>query len=123
MNCWKIKDKMRHIVHPFKYGFWCKMCVGKQYGDKFIKLAMFWETYDSYAGDGDYGIVYAWTGNRKTWKELKYYKKFGIDDDGFVFIVPFFFAWFLVLPGTIVEHIKQIRECNRYSKDWREGKI
>lgn len=122
MNYWRLRNTVKYIIHPFKYGFWCQMCIGKMPLDKFIKLAMFWETYDSYAGDGDYGLVYAWTGNRKTWKELKYYKKLGMDDDGFVFTVPFFIAWLLVLPGTIIEYIKQIREYNRYSKDWRKSK-
>lgn len=67
---WFLKDKINHIIHPFKYGFWCIMCVGKTFYDKHPKLGMLWETYDSYAGDGDYGFNYWWTDYRKTWKEL-----------------------------------------------------
>ena len=101
---YKTKDTIRRLLHPhpFKNGFWCQLCiVDNKYFNKHPYLGMLWEEYDSYAGDGDYGWDYRWTGNRKTWKQLKYYKKFGMDDDGFVFIVPFFIAYLLVLPGTL----------------------
>lgn len=121
---WLLKDKINSIIHPFKYGFWCIMCVGKAFYDKHSKLGMLWETYDSYAGDGDYGFNYWWTGHRKTWKELHYYNKFGWDDEGyFQFILPFFLAWLIVLPGTIVYEVRRELEMRRYEKDWREGKI
>jgi hypothetical protein len=77
---------------------------------------MLWEEWDSYAGDGDYGWDYRWTGNRKTWKRLKCYKKFGIDDDGFVFIVPFFIAWLLVLPGSIDNKYKLEKEMKHFEE-------
>ena len=121
---WLLKDKIDGIIHPFKYGFWCMMCIGKAYYDKHPKLGMLWETYDSYAGDGDGGFDYWWTGYRKTWKELRWYKKFGWDEDGyFQFILPFFLAWLIVLPGTIVYEVRQELEMRRYDKDWREGRI
>ena len=121
---WILKDRINHIIHPFKYGFWCVMCVGKAFYDKTPKLGMLWETYDSYAGDGDYGFDYCWTGRRKTWKGLRYYNKLGWDEDGyFQFILPFFLAWLIVLPGTIVCEVKQELEMRRYEKDWREEKI
>lgn len=75
------------------------------------------KTWDSYAGDGDYGWDYRWTGNRKTWKELEWYKKFGIDDEGFVFIVPFFIAYLLVLPGTLY-HIHKLNKEMKYYEEY-----
>lgn len=40
------------------------------------------------------------------------------DGSGYQYInLTNFIAWFLVLPGTIVEHIKQIREYNLKLED------
>ena len=120
---WFIRNKVSRLLNPFKHGFWCQMCIGKDWRTERLQLGMFWEEWDSFAGDGDYGLVYAWTGNRKTWKELRHYKKFGMDDDGFVFIVPFFVAWLLVLPGTIIEWFKREKELAELDRLYREGKI
>lgn len=87
---WQTTQKIKRFFHPFKNGFWTILNIQK------FKLGMLWEEWDSYAGDGDYGWDYRWTGNRKTWKQLKWYNKFGIDDEGFVFTVPFFIAYLLV---------------------------
>ena len=103
----QMKESFKRICHPFKYGFWTIVNVKK------FKLGMLWEEWDSYAGDGDSGWDYRWTGNRKTWKGLKWYKKFGIDDEGFVFVVPFFIAYLLVLPGTLY-HIYELNEEMKY---------
>ena len=114
---YKKKDTIRRLLHPFKNGFWCQMCiVTDSYYTKHPYLGMLWETWDSYAGDGDYGWDYRWTGNRKTWKGLEWYKKFGIDDEGFVFILPFFIAYLLVLPGTLYH----IYKLNEEMKDFEE---
>ena len=50
---------------------------------------------------------------------------FGWDnDDGcFQFILPFFLAWLIVLPGTMACEARRELEMRRYEKDWREGKI
>ena len=99
---------------------WGEILIGFSQGKEYV----YPHTYDSYAGDGDCGFDYCWTGRRKTWKELRYYNKFGWDDDGyFQFILPFFLAWLIVLPGTIVCEVRQELEMRRYDKDWREGKI
>lgn len=109
LNLWKLTFK--RWLHPFKNGFWCIMAIGKADFDKHLTFGMLWEEWDSYIGDGDYGFNYFWTGYRKTWKELKYYKKFGIEDDGyFQFIVPYFIAWFLVLGGTLYHNYKLAKE-------------
>ena len=109
LNLWKLTFK--RWLHPFKNGFWCQMCiVTDSYYTKHPYLGMLWEEWDSYAGDGDYGWDYRYTGYRKTWKELKYYKKFGMDDEGFVFILPFFITWFLVLGGTLYNNYKLAKE-------------
>ena len=111
------KAAFHKLLHPFKYGFWCKLCiVTADYYTKHPYLGMLWETWDSYAGDGDCGWDYRWTGNRKTWKGLKWYKKFGIDDEGFVFTVPFFIAYLLVLPGTLYNIYKQNEEMKHFEE-------
>lgn len=120
---YKIKDTIRRLLHPhpFKNGFWCQLCiVTDSYYTKHPYLGMLWETWDSYAGDGDYGWDYRWTGNRKTWKGLKWYKKFGIDDEGFVFIVPFFIAYLLVLPGTLYNIHKLNEEIKYYNEHYND---
>ncbi len=83
-------------------------------------FGMLWETWNSYAGDGDYGYSYYWTGNRKTTKQLirEYpYCIFKINDDcGLDIVVPFFIAWLLVLPGTIYNRYQMDKEI----KYWQE---
>lgn len=116
------KTKINRFFHPFKYGFWCQMCiVTDSCYTKHPYLGMLWETWDSYAGDGDYGWDYRWTNNRKTWKQLEWYNKFGIEDEGFVFTVPFFIAWLVVLPGTIRCMLEE-RKAMKYftSKEYEE---
>ena len=112
------KAAFHKFLHPFKYGFWCIMNIGG-----FDHFGMLWEEWDSYAGDGDYGYSYYWTGNRKTTKQLivEYphcvYKP--NDDSGFDFVVPFFIAWLLVLPGSIYNKYKiekEIRYCEEYHR-------
>ena len=116
---YKTKDTIHRLLHPFKNGFWCQMCiVTDSYYTKHPYLGMLWEEWDSYAGDGDYGWDYRWTGNRKTWKELKWYKKFGIDDEGFVFIVPFFITYLLVLPGTLYNIHKLNEEIKHFNEHY-----
>lgn len=120
---YKTKDTIRRLLHPhpFKNGFWCQMCiVTDSYYTKHPYLGMLWEEWDSYAGDGDGGWDYRWTGNRKTWKGLKWYKKFGIDDEGFVFIVPFFIAYLLVLPGTLYNIYKLNEEIKYYNEHYND---
>ena len=113
------KAAFHRLLHPFKYGFWCQLCiVTDSYYTKHPYLGMLWETWDSYAGDGDYGWDYRWTGNRKTWKGLKWYKKFGMDDEGFVFIVPFFIAYLLVFPGTLYNIHKLNEEIKYYNEHY-----
>lgn len=114
---YKTKYTIRRLLHPFKNGFWCQLCiVTDSYYTKHPYLGMLWEEWDSYAGDGDCGWDYRWTGNRKTWKGLEWYKKFGIDDEGFVFIVPFFIAYLLVLPGTLYHIYKENKEMKRFEE-------
>lgn len=126
------KQLIKRLLHPFKNGFWCIMNIGGNY-----HFGMLWETWDSYAGDGDYGYSYYWTGNRKTTKQLivEYpHCVFKINDDcGFDIIVPFFIAWLLVLPGTIYNRYKLEQEIrfweeyhrthyfNEESMSWEEN--
>lgn len=118
---YRIKETFHKLLHPFKNGFWCQLCiVTDSYYTKHPYLGMLWETWDSYAGDGDYGWDYRWTGYRKTWKELKWYKKFGMDSDGFVFILPFFIAWLLVLPGTLYNIHKLNEEIKYYNEHYND---
>lgn len=42
-----------------------------------------------------------------------------MDDDGFVFIVPFFVAWILVLPGTIYNEYKIRKEIAHAEEYYR----
>ena len=122
LNLWKLT--FRRWLHPFKNGFWCIMAIGKSFYNNHLFFGMLWETWDSYAGDGDCGFEYFWTGNRKTWKQLKYYKKFGIEEDEyFQFIVPFFIAWFLVLGGTIYHNYKTRKEINDFVKFCEEKNL
>lgn len=108
------KAKIHVLLHPFKYGFWCILgwtdC--ESYG-KYSKFGMLWETYDSYGGDSDYGYSYFYTGNRKTTKDLwKNYRHciWKINDDGgFDFVLPFFLAWLIVLPGTIKNYFEEVK--------------
>ena len=115
---WQTTQKIKRFIHPFKNGFWCQLCiVCNDYFTKSPYLGMLWEEWDSYAGDGDYGWDYRWTGNRKTLKQLKWYKKFGMDDDGFVFTLPFFIAYLLVLPGTLY-HIYKLNEERKHFEEY-----
>lgn len=116
---YKTKDTIHRLLHPhpFKNGFWCQMCiVTDSCYTNHPYLGMLWEEWDSYAGDGDGGYNYRWTGNRKTWKQLKWYKKFGMDDEGFVFVVPFFIAYLLVLPGTLYNNYKLNEEIKYHDE-------
>lgn len=117
---YKTKWIIKEFLHPFKSGFWCIMAIGKPFYSNRFFFGMLWETWNSYAGDGDYGFEYFWTSNRKTWKELKWYNKFGIDDDGyFQFIIPYFLAWLLVLPGSIYNNYKLEKEIAKQNVYYR----
>ena len=103
-------------IHPFKEGFWCIMNISHFYG-----FGMLWESWDSYAGDGDYGYEYFWANNRKTTKQLIveyphciFKRNDDGDDTGFDFVLPFFIAWLLVLPGTICHNIRATKAINDF---------
>ena len=86
-----------------KYGFWTIVNIRK------FKLEMLWEEYDSYTGEGDYGYMPAYTGNRKTVKQMvKSYPDCifnPYNEDGFVFCLPFFISYILLfIPTLIYEH-------------------
>ena len=100
---WQTTQKIKRIIHPFKYGFWTIVNIQK------FKLGMLWEEWDSYAGDGDYGFIPAYTGNRKTTKQMErdYYDSiFRFDEfDGLVFCLPYFISFILLfIPTLIYEH-------------------
>lgn len=67
---------------------------------------MLWEDWDSYAGDGDYGYMFSYTGNRKTTKQMRreysdcIFNPFG--EDGFVFCLPFFVSYILLFIPTLI---------------------
>ena len=96
-----------------KKGFWCFVQFHK------FHWVMQWETYDGLNAEWDYGYVNYWTGNRKTFSELKNNYDcygWGYDYDGFTFVVPFFIAYLLVLKGTIRERISEWL----YFREWRK---
>ena len=97
---WQTTQKIRKIIHPFKYGFWTILNIQK------FKLGMLWEEWDSYAGDGDYGYIPAYTGNRKTTKQMIKWHPDCIfnprNDDGFVFCLPFFISYILLFIPTLI---------------------
>lgn len=100
---WQTTQKIKRIIHPFKYGFWTILNIKK------FKLGMLWEEWDSYAGDGDYGFMSTYTDNRKTTKQLiQGYSEslFRLDElDGFVFCLPFFISYILLfIPTLVYEH-------------------
>lgn len=100
-----------------KKGFWCFVQFHK------FHWQMMWETYDSWnGGEGDYGYVDYWTGNCKTFEELKWYDHYGwgYDEYGFTFVVPFFIAYILVLKGTIKERISTWLYFRRARKEAKE---
>ena len=109
---WRTKQLIYDFLHPFKKGFWCFINIQK------FKIGMLWETWCSYAGDGDYRYESFWTGNRKTTKQLKYYRLIEYDDyDGLVFVVPFFIAYILTIIGTIKHNIyvnKEMSDMHKY---------
>ena len=115
MLSYQAKQLIKSLLHPFKNGFWCIMNIGGNY-----HFGMLWEEWDSYAGDGDYGYSYYWTGNRKTTKQLivEYpHCVFKINDDcGLDIIVPFFIAWLLVLPGTIYNRYQMKKEIEYWQE-------
>ncbi len=121
------KAKLHVLLHPFKFGFWCILgwtdC--KSYGRN-SRFGMLWEEYDGYTGESDYGYSYFYTGNRKTtkdlWKNYRHciWKK--NDDGGFDFVLPFFFAWLIVLPGTIKNHFEEMKERKYFtSKEYHKA--
>lgn len=101
---YNIKESFKRILHPFKYGFWTIVNIQK------FKLGMLWEEWDSYAGDGDYGFISAYTGNRKTTRQMKrdYYDSFlRLDEfDGLVFCLPYFISFILLFIPTIIYEYK-----------------
>ena len=124
----QMKESFKRIFHPFKYGFWTIVNIKK------FKLGMLWEEWDSYAGDGDYGFISAYTGNRKTTKQMKrdYYDSiFRFDEfDGLVFCLPYFISFILLfIPTLIYEHKcqksmeKQIEFFNTHYFDDEKGEF
>ena len=102
-----------------KKGFWCIVQFHKWH------WYMLSESYDSYSGEGDYGYLDYWTGNRKYFSDLKWYEHYGwgYDDFGFCFVVPFFIAYLLVLRGTIIAGISNylfIKRSNKVMKEFLE---
>lgn len=95
-----LKQRIKRLVHPFKYGFWTICRINK------FRLEMLWEEWDSYAGDGDYGYMFAYTGNGKTTKQMRREYSYCIfnpfDEDGFVFCLPFFVSYILLFIPTLI---------------------
>lgn len=95
-----LKQRIKRLVYPFKYGFWTICRINK------FRLEMLWEDWDSYAGDGDYGYMFSYTGNRKTTKQMRreysdcIFNPFG--EDGFVFCLPFFVSYILLFIPTLI---------------------
>lgn len=120
------KSKINVFFHPFKYGFWCILgWTNYKSVGRYDRFGIMWEEWDSYAGDGDYGYGYYWTGNRKTTKDLwKNYRHciFQTNDEGgFEFVLPFFLAWLVVLPGTIRCMLEEKKAMKYFtSKEYEE---
>ncbi len=112
--------------NPFKCGFWCILgWTNYKSVGIYDRFGILWETWDSYAGDGDYGYAFYWTGNRKTTKDLwKNYRHCIFqpnDDGGFDFVLPFFLAWLVVLPGTIRYMLAEKKAMKYFtSKEYEE---
>ena len=83
MNYWRIRDLIKHIMHPFKNGFWCRMCIVKADYTKHPYFGMLWEEWDSYAGDGDYGCRFGIC--KKTYSLLKGDTKMTDEEDKIAF--------------------------------------
>lgn len=95
-------------------GFWCLVQFHK------FHWQMLWETYDSWNGEEcDYGYTDSWTGNRKTFNDLKDYDHYGwgYDEYGFTLVVPFFIAYILVLRGTMKEKISNWLYVRQHFKE------
>ena len=108
------KERIKRFLHPFKTGFWCIMNFHK------LKFGMLWESYDGWSGEWDYGFNEFYNGNRITFKQLKNYENFGFASydicDGVQFPVPFFIAYILLIPGTIINNYEMNKKIKYYEK-------
>lgn len=100
-----------------KKGFWSLIAF------KNFKPMMLWETYDGFYSEYDCGLSDYWTDLRFETKEIKrMYDNFWVNDsfEGYLFTVPFFIAYILVLKGTLREFFaerKYIRDCEKRHRE------